>query len=160
MKKFLTGILCCICILGMTGCGSNSKAQITVRNGDKVEMTAKELLDIRRNNGPKYDNHYEYAAITLTGTISKISSFDDKTFNNGYRDDIYIITLKEGWEVWIKQAGNQSFIADLDSGNRIKVNSYLTSNTSSDNLVLFGIKECDTSSYCYDLENTTISVID
>ena len=130
MKKALSLLLALVLCLSLCACavqngsGSNSPATITDLSGNTVEMTAKELSDIYEENSAKFNKMYNGATITGVGTVDKVENLLD-TFGNT-RVMIYKITMAEGWELTVLEAGHDEVI-NLSKGDSIRFTSCIKS---------------------------------
>lgn len=118
MKKVILIILFCgIMVLSLTGCENNSsesKAIIIDNDGNTVEMTANELIEIYKQNNAKFEKNYERAKIEITDEVEKVT-----TNVSGNAS----IELKGNWQIMLKSKSYD--LSRLASGDRIHIISYI-----------------------------------
>lgn len=155
MKKLLAIILAMIMMFSFAACGNaNSaseynKAIITDKDGNVVEMTAKELCELYDSNTAKFNKLYERASITITGKIESINNYSNNLHT------YYSINIDNGWELQVAEHSELGeTIYKLNVGDTVKVTSKIQS--------AFGIRVT-----IYDIyrnssgyhDNTTIKVV-
>ena len=90
MKKFLTIILCVICLFGVVGC---SKAEIKEKDGTVEKKSCSELYRLLANNRSYYKKHYGGAKIKITDKVLRIEQDGEMELSGGcvvyFSDDLY-----------------------------------------------------------------------
>ena len=114
-RKIFLCLFALVGIVTITGCGSNSttKASIVDNEGNKVEMTAKELLDINSENEKKFEKYYKGAKIELTEKVKEVSSCSGCIYD--------IVYLENDWEVVFSK--DYYDLADLNKGDKVHIKS-------------------------------------
>ena len=129
MKKVLSLFLALVLCLGVCACSSsnsepaNEPAKIQDLDGNTVEMTAKELEDIYKENAAKFRKLYQGATVTGVGTVKRVNNFRDSF--SGKTAMVYEIVMKEGWTLKVLEKGHDEVI-NLSSGDRIQFTSLIS----------------------------------
>ena len=119
-RKILFVLLLGVLVLGLTGCGEN-KATIIDNNGNKVEMTSKDLVEVNKENNSKFETKYFLSDIDLTSTIQKVEAEGSYTCGSNskffYGDPYDLIYLSDGWTLCVRNYD----LAKLDKDMKIRV---------------------------------------
>jgi len=104
MRKIVLVILTLVICLSLTACGSYDYT-INLPSGNKESMSAKDFIDLKKNNQLKYSKEYVGCSISGSGKITQIESGVADEFyyyTNEYsyytitiNDEIVILTLEE-----------------------------------------------------------------
>lgn len=125
-KKILSFLLILVLLIGMSGCGSDKneikEAFIMDNEGNEVQLSSKELMNIYDSNEAKFYKLYGGATITFESTVKSISVntaviVDSNHVTAGQNK----IVFEDGWCLIIGN-GNENFdLADYDKGDVLKV---------------------------------------
>lgn len=137
-NKWIEMLLIFVLVLIITGCGNKgTKASIVDNEGNKVEMTAKELLDINSENSAKFEKYYKEAEIELTGTVEKVS-----TNMGGWIYDI--VYLDDNWEIVFSK--DYYDLSELEKGTKIHIISTIAGKDpehDQDIMAIYGVRKSD-----------------
>ena len=123
-RKVLAIIMILTMCLVLCACGGGTAATITDNEGNTVQMTAKELKEIYKENEARFDKLYENAEVTLTGTVESIdSNFMYKGTSTRYDS----ITFEDGWQIDIAHGSHDDVLLELSAGDTITVTSEINS---------------------------------
>ena len=92
-RKFLAIFMMLTMCLALCACGGGTAATITDNDGNTVQMTAKELKEIHKENEAKFNDLYQGADIELTDTVESVSTDT--------------VELKGGWEVQLSTSRDE-----------------------------------------------------
>ena len=95
--------------LALCACGGGTTATITDNEGNVVQMTAKELKNIYKENEAKFNDLYQGADIELTDTVESVSTDT--------------VELKGGWEVQLSTSKHGDILKSLSKGDSVYVKS-------------------------------------
>ena len=95
--------------LALCACGGGTAATITDNEGNVVQMTAKELKNIYKENEAKFNDLYQGADIELTDTVESVSTDT--------------VELKGGWEVQLSTSKHGDILKSLSKGDSVYVKS-------------------------------------
>ncbi len=124
-RKILAIIMIVALCLTFCACGGGgSTATIIDNDGNTVQMTAQELIDISKENESKFKKQFELADITVEGKVEKVeeSKID---FSIRYVDVIHLY-LEGGWQIDLLKDKHEEVI-DLSKGDSVKVSSKISS---------------------------------
>ena len=111
MKKIINLFLIMLMALSLFGCTDpkDTKAQITDKNGNNLELSVKEIIKLTENDDDKFYKTYYDGTAKISGTVEKVIEGDEiiqdstmKLKNKEYR----VIYLKEGWAIRVIQANH------------------------------------------------------
>lgn len=125
MKKVNLLIVISLMVCLLCACGGGTAATITDKDGNTVQMTAKELKAVSDENSARFDDLYEGADIELTGTVESVS--DDS------------VILKDGWKVMLSKSKHYDLLTSLNKGDKVYVKSNIR-NATYTNVELVGMK--------------------
>ena len=117
-RKILFVLMFGVLVLGLTGCGSETKAKITDNNGTTKEMTYSELKKELDENEERFEKYYHEADIVFE---DKVSSIEKSTIiyatlsTNGVR-----ITFSGGW---ILELTSEYDVSEIRKGDVLRVQS-------------------------------------
>lgn len=119
MKKIFI-LLCLVCILGLTGCGTASKTKATIIDNDnnKVQMTLQELYDLESENQSAFKNKYFNAKINFTATVEQVKSNVVRLGSSKSYDEII---FKEGWDLYLPYGEYDSILENLAKGDKLSI---------------------------------------
>ncbi len=123
-RKILAIIMIMALCLTFCACGGGgSTATIIDNDGNTVQMTAQELIDISKENESKFKKQFELADITVEGKVEKVeeSKID---FSIRYVDVIHLY-LEGGWQIDLLKDKHEEVI-DLSKGDSVKVSSKIS----------------------------------
>lgn len=124
MKKFISFLIVIALVFSLSACGgSDSPATITDKDGNVVQMTAKELCKLEEENSARFESLYYGANIVFVGTVKKV--FSNARFNGSLVVDG--IEFEEGWEVHLHNSWYDSMLLELNPGDKVKVTSQIYS---------------------------------
>ena len=140
MKKVISLALAVLLVFGLCACSktdnsgnsttnssNNSKkespATIVDNEGNTVEMTAAELVEVA-GNGAKFDKYYRGASITFTGKVKRVET--SLAYNSSSFYDM--IFFEEGWIVYLPEDTYDNgkyadILAEIDVGDMVTVSS-------------------------------------
>ena len=154
MKKKTIVILLLIAVaLGVTGCGANKnektnsiiKAKVTDNTGNKLEITADELLDVYNENNAKFEKIYKDAEIELEGKVEKVSS----NMGGWIYDIVY---LENNWEILFSK--DYYDLSNLEKGTKVRVKSKIAGKDPENNLnkmAIYGIRKSDSENVVFEI---------
>lgn len=93
---------------------------IVEKNGNKEEVTAKEIMKQFRENEVRAKNKYIGANITFVGTVRSIES---GFYQNGSSVMVDCIEFKEGWDVYLCHGMMTPILMEMEPGTKVKVES-------------------------------------
>ena len=125
---------------GCSGGGSGTTAVMTNDNGEAVELSAKELVEVDDSNDVKYKKEYLLKEVTVTGKVKEIN---ENVRYNGILMDGYI-KLEDNWEIDFQHTESTWYdhidvISELEVGDTVEVVGELNY-TKETNAVVFGVK--------------------
>lgn len=110
-------MLTLLLIFSMCACSSATPATIIDNEGNTIEMTAEELIEIAEGNNAQYEKYYLGAAIEVTGEVSQIETGVGPYDNDCvYLEEGWVIRTEDGWYDW----------ADVAIGTKLKVKSNIS----------------------------------
>ena len=124
MKKALSLMLAIVLCLSLCACGNDpkdTKAVVTNLKGATESLSANELIALSFENQAKFDSLYDYADVTIVGTVESVR----KTFDLGpkiNKEEGYYITLEEGWVIGVL-ADDHEEVINFSKGDKITVTS-------------------------------------
>ena len=135
MKRVKILLMVALMALTLMACGndnastedstSNLAATIVTNEGETVEMTAQELMDVYDGNEAAFEKKYNGAKITFTGTVKKIetntsySTSESAVHANSGGDTI---AFEEGWTLIISERSTYPIeLADLNVGDKLVI---------------------------------------
>ena len=137
MKKILALMLAAALALSLVACGGGSgedgttsaptedetlKATIVTNEGETVEMTAEELMEICDSNEARFNKLYQYAEIEFTGTVDYIKVGTSVLVEDGkITSDQQKIVFKEGWCLVLSKNNTKYDLADYGSDEVLHV---------------------------------------
>ena len=124
MKKVFSLLLALVVCLSLWACGNDpkdTKAIVTNCDGVTEAVSANELIALAFENTAKFQAYYDYADVTISGTVESVSLAFDLGPKN-LKEDGYFITLEEGWVIGVLASGHEEVI-DFSKGDRITVTS-------------------------------------
>ena len=113
-------IIAAIILIKCLGTG-DAKATIIDNQGNTVELTAKELMDIHNENEATFDTLYSNAEISLVGTVEKIEYNISTSGGSGLFIKRDYITLKEGWELAVIHGSHDDVLLNLKNGDKLEI---------------------------------------
>ena len=112
-------------LLVLTSCGlRETKATIVDNQGEKIELSAKELKEVYETNEAKFERVYKGANISFEGTVKSVEA-DCTEYGSGIALDR--IVFEEGWKVSLAHGTNTEFLEDLEKGTKVRVKSNINS---------------------------------
>ena len=113
-------IIAVIILIKFLGIG-DTKATIIDNQGNTVELTAKDLIDIYDENEATFDTLYHNAEVSLVGTVDKIE-YDISTAGGAglFITEDYI-TLKGGWKFSVVHGSHDDILLNLKKGDKIEI---------------------------------------
>ncbi len=137
-SKIIIAVLSTIMALSVTACTAKdantvenqvestkdiSAATIVTNEGETVEMTATELIDVYDSNEAKFEKTYTGAEITFTGTVKSVNTKCSVCATAGkVSANQNKIVFEEGWCLIIGSENyNAIDLADIEKGETITV---------------------------------------
>ena len=108
-RKVLAIFMMLTMSLAFCACGGGTAATITDNEGNTVQMTAKELKEIYKENEAKFNDLYRGADIELTDAVESVSTDT--------------VELKGGWEVQLSTSKHGDILKSLSKGDSVYVKS-------------------------------------
>lgn len=173
MKKITLLLLALVMCFSLCACGGESAgtnadadtektdnislATIVDNEGNTVEISAKELLDLEKENEAKFEKYYLGADITFIGTVKSITT---NYITSGSSTKLDAIVFEEGWKVELAQGQYEDILVELSAGDKVQVESQIWSTW--DNVIIRGCYHLGDSvlSGSEDLQSTTIFVVE
>lgn len=134
MKKKIVLILTTLMCICLCACGNGSseqeekveqdvaKAVITTNEGETVELSCEELMEVYDANEAKFDKLYQYAKIEFTGTIKSIKTETSVIVEKGQiTARQHKVIFEEGWCLVVGTNNTKIDLADLDPGMKVEV---------------------------------------
>ena len=126
MKKLASMLLVLCLMVGLCGCvGSDAKeTKMTVvdNNGESVQISASEILEIHQSNGVQFNSKYYLAHAYVTGKVQSINYSFTSVYSREV--EVYTITLEEGWQVEVLKADHAE-VENLNVGDTITIQSVI-----------------------------------
>lgn len=140
MKRVLIVIMSIAVIVSLCACGATNsgidnnsasdqannitRSAIIIDNeGNRVQKSATELVEIYNGNQAKFNKLYRGASITFTGTVKEVKT--SIAYNsNAFYDMIF---FEEGWVVRLPENKYTNILANIDVGGKVYVDSDINS---------------------------------
>lgn len=126
MKKLLVLLMVALLSLSLFACGESAeqvcKATVTDKDGNVVELSAQEIMNIESENEAKFDSLYKGADITFIGTVRSIET---DFYYNGSSYPTDSIEFEEGFKVFLYGGYEEDLLKTLSVGDKLKVSSQI-----------------------------------
>ena len=125
-KKLLSILLIATLLIGLTGCGSSKnevkEAYIMNNEGNEVQLSSEELMNIYDSNQAKFYKLYGGAMITFESVVESIAInteviVDSNHITTGQNK----IVFKDGWCLIIGSENENFDLADYNAGDVLQV---------------------------------------
>lgn len=114
---------------------SSSKAVVTFYNGETVEMSAQDIINIYNENQAIFEKKYLYAKIQFEGTVEQIKTktdamtYDHERWLHGepqvYKSNTSYMTFKEGWALSFDYPQVEFDLTNFKKGDKVKVTTHI-----------------------------------
>ncbi|MBQ3009567.1 MAG: hypothetical protein IJD81_00085 [Oscillospiraceae bacterium] len=130
MKKLVSLLLTLSMLFALCACGGSTvkelPATIIDNEGNTVEMTHDELLQVNKDNQLKFEKLYGGADITFIGTVKNIKTeiyaAATGVLSSICWDEIY---FEEGWKVLVHHGSYDDILMQLSAGDKLQVESQI-----------------------------------
>lgn len=153
MKKIMSFLFIVVFCLSLCACGGESaSATVTDYDGNTVQMSAKNLASVYKENGAKFKK-YVGNDISFVGTVKSVESASRR---NGDNFTTNVIVFQEGWRVIIMEGDYNGLAFELSKGDKVSVSSQIYS-CFGNSIEVAGIDE---GSNCYTRSSIRNSVLE